>query len=136
MRDGLDHGLVVVVSRHILVLGSCSRSLVESESRLDPESATKSESRSNLTFFFISKIQKIQDLCRCLEYWCISLGIKLRDEGGCVKVYHWAGRQPLSPMPPVRRRLLVLSVKCGIEKEEKRWDNSNLAIFLDSKIHV
>ena len=59
----------------------------------------------------------------------------MRDEGGC-ESFHLAGRQPLSPMPPVRRRLLVLPSKRGIEKEEKRWDNSNLAIFLDSKIHV
>ena len=29
-----------------------------------------------------------------------------------------------------------VSSKREIEKEEKRWDNSNLAIFLDSKIHV
>ena len=53
-----------------------------------------------------------------------------------VNVCHWAARQSLSPMPPVRRRLLVLLSKCGIEKEEKRWDSSNLATFLDSKIQV
>ena len=83
MRGGLGHGLVVVVSRHILVLGSCSRSLVESESRLDPESATKSESRSNLTFFFYLQNSKNPRFVPCLEYWCIGLGIKLRGEGGC-----------------------------------------------------
>ena len=40
------------------------------------------------------------------------------------------------PMPPIRRRLLVCLQSAEWKKKEKKWDNSNLAIFLDSKIHV
>ena len=40
------------------------------------------------------------------------------------------------PMPPIRRRLFVCLQSVEWKKKKKKWDNSNFAHFLDSKIRV
>ena len=70
-----------------------------------------------------------------LEYCCAGLGIELGGGGDC-KCSSFGGLTVALPIAAGSPPTFGIVVKVQNRKRIKRWDNSNLATFLDSKIQV